>query len=218
MMSPGALETRRADGGGQVVASVSDPRGVVAPQWSRDGTWLVYRTNINMAGRGDILAIRPGVDSAPREIVATDANEMSPGLSPDARWLVYSSNESGQGEVYVVPFPNSRDGKWMVSVDGGTTPRWSPTGRELFYTTGNAMMVVPVTTTPTFSAGAPRVLFRDDVHDKGGLHPGYDVAPDGQRFLMLRRVTRDEARAVPRLVLVQHFDAELEAKVPGGGR
>ncbi len=208
-----SLVTRRADGSGQAVQTLSDPRGAVAPAWSRDGTWLVYRTNLNMAGHGDILAIRPGVDSAPREVVATRAYELSPALSPDGRWLAYASDETGRMEVYVVPFPNSDDGKWSVSTTGGETPRWSPTGRELFYTAGDAMVAVEVTTSPTFSVVASRELFVDERYSMGGLHPPYDIAPDGRRFLMIRTVETDDAEEEPRLVLVQNFLEELKTKV-----
>lgn len=209
---PGLI-TQRSDGGGQAVTTLTDSRGGVAPSWSRDRAWLIYRTNLNMAGHGDILAIRPGVDSTPREIVATAAYELSPALSPDGRWLAYSSDETGRFEVYVVPFPNSADGKWAISATGGDTPRWSPTGRELFYTSGDAMMAVQVTTSPTFSVGASRELFWERDLRYGGLHPMYDVARDGRRFLMIRTVATDRAQEEPRLILVQNFFQELEAKV-----
>ena len=207
------LVTRRADGSGQSVLTLTDPRGAVAPAWSRDRTWLIYRTNLNMAGHGDILAIRPGVDSTPREIVATGSYELSPALSPDGRWLAYASDETGRFEVYVVPFPNSSDGKWAVSATGGHTPRWSPTGRELFYTASDAMVAVEVTTSPTFSVGASRELFVNENYSTGGLHPPYDVAPDGRRFLMIRTVATDGVGEGSRLVLVQNFFEDLQARV-----
>ena len=206
------LWTRRADGGGQAVLTTTNERGITAPLWSPDGQWLVYRTNVNLAGRSDILAIRPGQDSMPRELVATEFREMSPAISPDGRWLAYSSDETGRSEVYVVPFPNPEvGGMWRVSQAGGDVPRWSRSGRELFYHGGRGSMVaVEVETGATFSLGTRRVLFTNPDYELGGLHPPYDVAPGDNRFLMIRVLPREEDR---RLILVQNFFEELKAKV-----
>ncbi|MCH7717775.1 MAG: protein kinase, partial [Gemmatimonadetes bacterium] len=190
------LWTRRADGGGQAVLTTTNERGITAPLWSPDGQWLVYRTNVNLAGRGDILAIRPGQDSMPRELVATEFRELSPAISPDGRWLAYSSDETGRSEVYVVPFPNPEvGGRWVVSQAGGDVPRWSRSGRELFYHGGRGSMVaVEVETGATFSLGTSRVLFTNPDYALGGLHPSYDVAPGDNRFLMIRVLPREEDR------------------------
>ncbi len=206
------LWTRRADGGGQAVLTTTNERGITAPLWSPDGQWLVYRTNVNLAGRGDILAIRPGQDSMPRELVATEFRELSPAISPDGRWLAYSSDETGRSEVYVVPFPNPEvGGRWVVSQAGGDVPRWSRSGRELFYHGGRGSMVaVEVETGATFSLGTSRVLFTNPDYALGGLHPSYDVAPGDNRFLMIRVLPREEDR---RMILVLNFFEELKAKV-----
>ncbi len=74
-------------------------------------------------------------------------------MSPDGRWLAYASNESGQYEVYVRPFPNTNDGKWLVSTDGGEEPVWAHSGRELFYKGGGNLMSVEVLPGPTFVTG-----------------------------------------------------------------
>ncbi|MCH7716881.1 MAG: PD40 domain-containing protein [Gemmatimonadetes bacterium] len=203
------LRTRRADGSGQAVPTTSNERGVVAPRWSPDGQWLVYRTNINQTGNGDILAIRPGQDSVPRDLVATEFQELSPAISPDGRWLAYTSNETGRHEVYVVPFPNTGDGKWAVSESGGVAPLWSHSGRELFYMGQGAMVAAQVEAGPPFSVGASRLLFATQGYSIAELHPSYDVAPDDRRFLMLRRVSGDNET---KLILIQNFLEELKAR------
>ncbi len=214
LVSDSGLFTRPADGSGQAVPTVTDERGVVAPSRSPDGQWLVYRTNINLAGKGDILAIRPGQDSVPLELVATPSMELSPAISPDGRLLAYSSDETGRTEVYVVTFPDSRGGKWAVSTSGGHTPVWSHSGRELFYVDAQgAMVAVQVTTTPTFSIGASEKLFTNHRYALGALHPMYAVAPDDERFLMIRAVESQRADSGPRLILVQNFVEELEQRV-----
>ena len=205
------LWTRRADGGGQPVLTATHERGVVAPKWSPDGTWLIYRTNLNLRGRGDILAIRPGQDSVSRELVATEFHELSPAISPDGRWLAFTSDETGEHEVYVVPFPNTGDGKWAVSDAGGFTPMWSHSGDELFYRGQGGMMAVQVEGGATFRAGASRMLFLTGDFALGELHPQYDVAPDDSRFLMIRQTGGDDE---PRVILVQNFLEELKRLVP----
>ena len=77
-------------------------------------------------------------------------------------------------------------GKWQVSTDGGDEPRWSANGRELFYLHGDAMMAVDVKTSPTFSSGTPRILFKGTYESPGAV-PNYAVSPDGQKFIMLKK-------------------------------
>jgi Tol biopolymer transport system component len=117
---------------------------------------------------------------------------VAPGLqqqaqfSPDGRFVAYSSDQSGAWEIYVQPFPNASDGKWMVSNGGGVEPRWSRDGRELFYFSGQTLTALPVTLRPTFSSGAPVKLF--DAPVLAGYTSDshrWQVAPDGKRFLLL---------------------------------
>jgi dipeptidyl aminopeptidase/acylaminoacyl peptidase len=205
------LRTVSADGSGQPVVSITDELQILAPQWSRDREWLVYRTNVNLAGSGNIRAIRPGIDSVPTDIVATPALELGQRLSPDGNWMAYSSNETGRNEVYVVRFPNSGEGKWKVSENGGTAPVWSPDGSELIYGSSDGLVVVPVELAPTFVAGIPEILVTaDDFDVDGALFASYDVAPDGR--ILLRRFLAD-ARARP-IVYVQNFLALLEDRMP----
>jgi serine/threonine-protein kinase len=205
------LLTRRADGSGQAVHTWRDARGVVAPQWSPDDTWLVYRTNLNLAGNGDILAVRPARDTASRAMAATAAMELSPSISPDGRWLAYSSDQTGRNEVYVTSFPDTGSGRWRVSDEGGVTPLWAHSGRELFYRgPRGAMVAVQVRTEPVFSTVSFRILFRGAEFSGMALHPTYDVARDDRRFLMWRSVA---AARPDRLILVLDFFEELRQKV-----
>lgn len=105
-------------------------------------------------------------------------------LSPDARWIAYTSDESGRNEVYVRA-ANAGGGRWQVSSDGGLQPHWSVDGKELYYRNGDKMMVASVVTRPAFSSGRPRVLFEDSFQ-LGGAVNDYDLTPDGREFLMLR--------------------------------
>ncbi|MDA2937894.1 hypothetical protein MYX75_06490 [Acidobacteria bacterium AH-259-A15] len=126
--------------------------------------------------------------------------------------MAYISDESGQFEVYVRPFPNVDDGRWQISRSGGRGPVWAPDGRELFYRNGDAMMVVRIGSHPT-TAGTPEVLFTGDYYSSRRRR--YDIHPDGKRFLMLKEggvagETRQE------LILVQNWFQELKRLVPTG--
>lgn len=184
----GQLWERAADGSGSASRiETHDPRPVMGHTWSPDGRWLVYRTDDGTAGNGDIMAIRPGVDSVPTPLRATDATEMNPVVSPDGRWLAYTSNESGQSEVWVTAFPATSGGTYQVSLEGGITPVWSPTGRELFYVDGQQRMIaVPIVPGPGFQRGTAQVLFPTTDFALNPTARQYDVLPDGKTFLMLR--------------------------------
>jgi serine/threonine-protein kinase len=171
------LHTRRADGSGQPVLTHTDAREVITARWTPDREWLVYRTNANLSGSADILAIRVGRDSVPTPVVASPAADLAPALSRDGRWMAYHSDESGRTEVYVVPFPEGEvGGKWKISAEGGITPIWSHDGRELFYASDEGFVAVPVQTEPSFASGAPRILFPLDDFATFVLYPEYDVA------------------------------------------
>src|SRR6266550_1162773 len=113
------LWTTRADGSAQAMLQLREKRNVYSPRWSPDGKWLVFQTDPAQSGAGDILGMRPGVDSAPVPLVVSSFTEMAPAFSPDGRWLAYESNETGQFEIYVVPFPDTRAAKWPISTSGG---------------------------------------------------------------------------------------------------
>jgi len=123
----------------------------------------------------------------PKPLVVTPAYEGGAQLSPDGRWMVYQSNESGQPEIYVRRYP-ALDRAWQVSEGGGVQARWSRTGREIYYRASKHMMAA------TFGAsganpifGKPVALFTDE-YDFGSNNSiaNYDVTRDG-RFIMLRR-------------------------------
>src|SRR6267378_3333758 len=204
------LWTKRADGSTQAVLQLHEKRGAFSPRWSPDGKWLVFRTNRYQPGAGDILGIRPGIDTVAVPLVATRFTENAPAISPNGRWLAYSSNESGQYDVYVVPFPNTAAARWQVSTGGGTEPLWSHSGKELFYRdVAGSLVAVEVQSSPTFSLGRSTALFpaRAYLSFERGLQ--YAVAPDDRRFLMIRQVP---VSAPDELVVVDNWFEELKPK------
>ncbi|MGH7652260.1 MAG: protein kinase domain-containing protein [Gemmatimonadaceae bacterium] len=206
------LWTKRADGSTQAVLEVHEKRGALSPRWSPDGKWLVFRTDRFQAGAGDILGIRPGIDTVALPLVATKFSELAPAISPDGRWLAYTSNESGQFEIYVVPFPNTAAAKWAVSTSGGTEPLWSHSGKELFYRDGAGNLVaVEVQSTPTFSLGRSTALFPAPAYVYVSFvgTAEYAVGPDDRRFLMIRQAA---ASAPDEIIVVDNWFEELNSR------
>src|SRR6185503_1362142 len=126
------------------------------------------------------LPLSPG--EKPFPLVESTYSTRAPRLSPDGKWLVYDSDESGRNEVYVRRFPHS-ERNWMVSTGGGTLPVWSRDGKEIFYLEGRKMMAVSVQAGSGFSAGKPTLLF--DRPELTMAFPAFDVMGDG--FLMVER-------------------------------
>jgi eukaryotic-like serine/threonine-protein kinase len=132
-------------------------------------------------------------------------------LSPDGRWIAYSSDESGRYEVYVEPFLVS-GGKIQISINGGQEPIWARNGRELFFRTGDQTMVVDVTSAPQFAAGKPRDLFRGSFPTSATGATGYDVSADGRRFLMVQPAETQPAPTQIHLIL--NWVEQLKQKIP----
>ena len=205
------LYQKRADGATAAARiPLYDERAVFGIEPSRDGSWLIFRTDNQAAGRGDILAIAAG-DTVPVELIATPAEEVAPTLSPDGRWLAYTSDESGRREVYVRPFPDVSETKLQVSTSGGSEPLWAHSGRELFYrTSDNNLIAVQVVRDPAFSLGTQRPLFSVVRYQPGPFNRAYDVTRDDQRFLMIRQeVGEDEGE----LILVLNWLEEVKRQV-----
>jgi Tol biopolymer transport system component/tRNA A-37 threonylcarbamoyl transferase component Bud32 len=204
------LYMKRADGVGAAEVVLDLPEPVNSGQRSPDGEWLVYRTGVG--SDLDIYARRLGGDTVTVPLVVSpDFNAYSGVLSRDGRWLAYVSDESGQAEVYVRPFPDGEGGRWQVSVRGGTEPLWAHNGRELFYKSGGDLVVVDFEADSTFSVGPERPLFPVQAYRTLNLYPYYDVAPDDQRFIMIRSQT-SAVDPSTRLVLIQNFFEELEGR------
>ncbi len=203
------MYVRRADGTALAEVLRDEERQLQEVRYSDDGEWIVYR--IGSGPTSDLHALRVGVDSAPVVLVATDHQETEPALSPDSRWLAYVSDETARSEVYVRPFPNTAEGKWQVSTDGGIEPAWAHSGRELFYKNGRDELVrVEVLRGVTFVTGETHVLFSTRQYRSNPFRRQYDVTPDDQRFVMIRNLGAEEASE---LIVVENFFEELKAKV-----
>jgi DNA-binding SARP family transcriptional activator/Tol biopolymer transport system component len=204
------LWTRRADGSAPAALQFREKRHVYGPRWSPDGKWLIFHTDPAQSGAGDILGIRPEIDSVPVALVASGFTELSPALSPDGRWLAYVSNETGEDKIYVVPFPKTGAAKWAISTSGGTEPLWSHRGSELFYRdAAENLVAVEVRTKPAFSVGRSTSLFPAGGFYSYRFAPQYAVGPGDRRFLMIRPA---EPNTPDKLIVVENWFEELKAK------
>ena len=185
-----------------------------ATSFTPDGTELVFREEAGATGL-DIIRLKMEQADSLESLIATPFNEFNPEISPDGRWLAFTSNESGRNEVYVRPLPEVDSGLSLVSTDGGQHPAWARDGRALFYRSPDgALMHVPVESTPMFSAGTPAGLLGPG-YFLGGPGRSYDVAPSGERFLMIKAGAESgESPASAGIVLVQSWLQELERLVP----
>jgi Tol biopolymer transport system component len=155
-------------------------------QWSRDGKFIVYGSR-SPKTRDDIWVLPSG--EKPMPFLQTSANEIHGQLSPDSRWMAYASDETGQYEVYVRPFPPG-NGVWPISTGGGLMPRWRGDGEELFYAAADGkLMAVSLRAAPapkrSLEVGVPTPLFESHMISSLRDLFQYDVTPDGKRFLVI---------------------------------
>jgi serine/threonine-protein kinase len=174
--------------------------------WSPDGMSVLFDT-LTPKGSYDLWRYSLA-DKTSAPFLAEPAAEAGARFSPDGRWVVYYSAESGRPEVYVRPFP-SGSGKWQVSRNGGVVASWRGDGREIFFVQpGGTLMAAPVSTSGTgFEVGSPSALFKADLVDSAD--PTYDPAPDGNRFLCLIREAGPRKLAAS-ITIVQNWEQTLD--------
>jgi serine/threonine protein kinase len=214
------IYSKAADGTGEAEQIALSTSLLVAPcSLSGDGNTLVVQEIGGMTSI-DIATLSLDDDHTHKLLLQEDYIEAMPQVSPDGKWIAYVSNETGQDEIFVRPFPEVNKGKWQISTDGGSRPLWSPDGRELFYLIGRATteaaMRVAVQTEPTFKKGTPEVLFRGTYL---GYYPSdfpWDIHPDGNRFLMIKTTTATDTAVdqQPKIIIVTNWDLELKQRVP----
>jgi hypothetical protein len=191
--------------------------GLFAARFAAGGT--IYREESSASGVDLMLApIAPPVGDEPSSTPATPTtllktafNEYGARLSPTDQWMAYTSDESGRDEVYVRPYPNVQAGRrFQVSTGGGTGPRWSRDGRELFYVSpDDELMVVRVEPGSGWRTSPPVRLFPMGSY----VSPEFDVSADGQRFLMIKEAAGG-ASATRNLVVIQNCSEELKRLSP----
>ena len=200
------LYRKRTDGLGDAELLMATDKNKQPTDWSSDGKFLLYANGIS-GSQQTVEALplegdrKPILVAAPKSVSSDNEGN----FSADGRWVAYQSNESGRPEVYVVPFMHG-GGRWQISTSGGGSARWRRDGREIFYLRlDNVLTAVPVTLRPeSLELGSAHPLFRTAVSARSG----YDVSPDGQRFLI---AATEEQDAAP-IALILNWTAELKKK------
>ena len=193
---------KMVSGGAAEEPIVAGPYDTQPNSFSPDGKLLVYEQQ-HPQTRDDLWVVPMDGERKGRPLLTSAFSEGEGMVSPDGRWLAFHSDESGRPEVYVQAFPEAGE-RWQVSSGGGERPRWSRDGRELFY--GIKARVMAVTARASgkdFVAGKPTVILEADYLE-------FDVAPEGQRFIVLRR---DPAAQPPELQVVVHWFDDLRKRM-----
>ena len=205
-------------GGEELLLSENTGTQMIWPtSWSRDGRFILYSRGLALA---DIWVLPMAGDSKPRLFIQAQASAYDGQFSPDGRWVAYTSEESGRGEVYVIPFEAGRilntkpgpasavgGGKWQVSASGGRSPRWRRDGKEIFYLSpANEMMAAEVEEQGnSIVVRTAQALFRCvPVNVNIASSAPYDVSPDGKKFV-INTLTKDY---MP-LILLVNWTANL---------
>jgi hypothetical protein len=200
------IRSKAADGSGSEKTLLAEVNNYHYPGWSPDGKYLTY-----LWGDGEKMVslwIVPVTGDAKRVAIVQPpsprSNIYSYRISPDGHWVAYSSDESGQEEVYITSFPEGK-GKWRVSANGAGYPAWSGNGKELFYKNLiDELFVCPVTPKGSeIEVGTPQRLFHSPMP---GIGVTFDVSSDGKRLL----VNRAEEGAQAPLQLITNWPAELK--------
>ncbi len=177
-----------------------------------DGTQLVFRSATG--GKNDLFVVNLSGNRTVRTLLGTPHEERNPSFSPDGKYMAFESDMTGgRLEVFIRPFPDVDSGQWKVSVAGGDEPVWSPTGREIFYIADGKMMSVGVTITPGGpELGKPVALFASTPFFFGGVGRNYDIARDGQRFVMVKNPPTTGGGLVP-ISVVLNWGQEIRDRV-----
>jgi serine/threonine-protein kinase len=214
----GGLFSRAANGTGQAERLTTSSAKQTPDAFAREGTELVFGAPYSPTSDLHVLSLDGEIDSRTLLPETATTFEGNASISPNGRWIAYGSDETGDTEIYVRPYPNVDDGRWQISIAGGFEPRWKADGTELFFRDGDAVMAVSVETEGVFSRGTPDVLFPDNYWSDGASAPNYDVAADG-RFLMMKSAGESEqgpeqALEQTLLVTIENWFEELRRLAP----
>ena len=202
------LHQKIASGAGSEELLLKSTSSDYPVDWSADGRYILFGRE-DTKTKTDLWILPLAGDGKPFPYVNTEATEFSGRFSPDARWVVYSSDESGKLEVYVQTFPVT-SGKWQVSIGGGGAPIWSKDGKEIFYLAPDKkLMTVDVKAVGgSLEQGIPKPIFSTDV-DQYLLPNRYAASKDGKRFLVNNAVESTGAKPI---AIVLNWTADTRTK------
>ena len=199
----GDLYTRATNGSGDPVLLVKTDYDLVTSDWTNDG-WILY-TDIS-EGTDDMFAVPDGGGES-RRLSKTPFRELTPQVSPDGRWLAYTSNEGGDPQIYLTRWP-SVEGKWRITKETAAMPRWAGNSRTLYFLTADRRIfratVAPGSSEPVL--GLPEELFRTNYDGNYTARTSrWDVLPDGSGFLVLEALPGQSTRSTSLVLVTQPF-------------
>jgi serine/threonine protein kinase/Tol biopolymer transport system component len=202
------LYLKNASGAGTAQMLFHSDANKAPLDWSRDGRYILFAT-LDPQGKTkyDIWALPMFGDNKPFPFIHSEFNEPAATFSPDGHWVAFESDESGNFEIYLTPFP-AGGGKWQVSQGGGVQPIWNRDGHTLYYVApGGKLMAVSIAEKDSaVEIGTPHMLFQTTIADAGAFGRAYSVMPDGKRFL----VEKQERGTAPPLTLVANWTSGLK--------
>jgi len=191
------IAERNADGTGETRTLYAHEQVEYSPaSISSDGRWLFVTALVNQR---DIWVIDLQEGGEPRPLVSSPFREHEAAISPDDKWVAYSSNESGREEVFVITWPGGTN-RQQISIDGGHDPSWSRDGRRLYFLNGNRVMSVAVTPGADLNPGLPVAAFIGPI-DASTYSHSYDVMPGGDRLVWVTAADTENTQAELRVVL-----------------
>ena len=204
-------------GGAERLTTADDGAEHYPGSWSPDGRTLAFAAG---TGTGqDLLILSLDGANAPKLFYHSAVSVGAPEFSPNGHWLAYGSREGASNEIWVQPFPASPGVKHQITQNTGVMPLWSRDGTELFYRPSPAALGilnrVGIATEPSFSFTTERRVPIDDFIVTGGYR-SYDIAPDGERFVMVLPAVESQSDEAPRaeIIIVQNWFQELKRLLP----
>jgi serine/threonine-protein kinase len=211
-----SVVVRQADGSGTSDIIAKGPGRLYIDAWSKDGSVLVLdapgtaRAGLRASGGMNLFILPLAGDHTLKPFFETQFDVYEASLSPDGRWIAYTSNESAIYQVYIRPFP-SGGGRWSVSSEECSGAHWAPDGKALYYYTPGRLMSVSIRTTPEFSVGKPQIVlanYRQKQVDSGLM---FDIFPDGHSFVVLQ--SKDDEENLRGIHIILNWFDEIQAKV-----
>ncbi|MEW6060658.1 MAG: protein kinase [Bacteroidota bacterium] len=203
-----AIFSKPSDGSGDETQIFEGEGRFYVNCWTPDGKYLIV-DNLTKESQSDLLVIPMSGDEKPWKYLDSKKDEYQSSLSPNGKWIAYLSDEAGPYQIYVRSFPK-KEGKWQIAMDVAEEARWSPDGKLLYYRRNSQLMVVPVSTTSTFSAGVPKVLIDNfpSVNIDSGIT--YDITSDGKYFITTAPI---QELSLSKIFVILHWTDELRSIV-----
>jgi Tol biopolymer transport system component len=213
----GGLYSMAADGTGPLKRHTTTRAFQVPYSWADAGrTLLIEQRATDSTGAAGIYVLSLAGEPIAKPLLQSVARGVEPAVSPDGRWLAYTSRDAAASDVFVQPFPDVDAGRWRISTDGGDSPLWSRDGKELYFVSRARAMSIPIETAPTFRPGTPAAMFDLPPFYQSAMRirRQWDIGPD-ERFLIMNpgELTAGE-HSQARIVVVLNWYEELKRLVP----